>query len=105
MSEVKIIKFLSSQEIIAKIVETTATEIVVQSPLAIQPIRSGESSMSLGLMPFTWAGNNNDSIALNKAHVLCVMEAEAELRTQYLAALSGIAIPSASPKTPKLTLV
>lgn len=54
MSSVKIIKFLSEREVIAKIVDDGKTTLTVQSPLAIQPLRSGESSMSLGMMPFSW---------------------------------------------------
>lgn len=99
---VKIIKFLSDREIIAKIVEERKSTVTVQSPLAIQPLRSGESSMAIGMMPFTWAGSNREPITLNRDHILCIMTPEAELETQYLAALSGISLPS-SP-TSKLTL-
>lgn len=106
MSEsVKIIKVTGGQEIIAKVVEHTPTELLVQSPLTVQPLRSGESSLAIGLMPFTWGGDSKHAIAINKAHVLCVMDAEDELRTQYLAALSGLTLPGPSTKTPKLTLV
>lgn len=100
---VKIIKFASNQEIIAKVLTQTATEIIVQSPLNVQPMRTGDASLSIGLMPFTWAGNNKESIALNRSLVLCVMPPEEDLRVQYLAALSGITLASAS-ITPKLTL-
>lgn len=102
MANVKIIKFVSDREIIAKIVEDGPSGLTVQSPLAIQPLRSGESSMSLGMMPFTWAGSHTEPITLNRDHVLCVMSPESELETQYLAALSGIALPST--QTPKITL-
>lgn len=103
MSMVKIIKFVGSQEVIARVIEENTIEIIVESPLSIQPLRSGETSMAIGLMPFTWAGNSKESIALSRAHVLCVMNPEDELKTQYLAALSGITIPNGA-ATPKLTL-
>jgi hypothetical protein len=93
MSHVKIVKFLSDREIIAKIVDEGKTTITVQSPLAIQPMRSGEASMALGMMPFTWAGSNREPITLNRDHILCIMTPESDLETQYLAALSGIALP------------
>jgi hypothetical protein len=102
MSDVKIVKFLSDREIIAKIVDGDKSTITVQSPLAIQPMRSGETSMALGLMPFTWAGSNRDPITLNRDHILCIMTPESDLETQYLAALSGIALPQGN--TSKLTL-
>lgn len=103
MSDVKIIKFMSAQEVIAKVVDETPTELIVESPLVVQPLRSGESSMAIGLMPFTWAGDSRETIALNRVHVLCVMKPEEELKTQYLAALSGITIPNGV-VTPRLTL-
>jgi hypothetical protein len=59
--------------------------------------------MAIGLMPFTWAGDSKESIALSRAHVLCVMNPENELKKQYLAALSGIMIPNGA-ATPKLIL-
>ena len=102
MSDVKIVKFLSDREIIAKIVDGDKSTITVQSPLAIQPMRSGETSMALGLMPFTWAGSNRDPITLNRDHILCIMTPESDLETQSLAALSGIALPQGN--TSKLTL-
>lgn len=102
MSNVKIIKFLSDREIIAKIMDDGKNTVTVQSPLAIQPLRSGESSMSLGMMPFTWAGSNHEPITLNRDHILCIMTPESELETQYLAALSGIALPQGG--TSKITL-
>jgi len=101
--DVKVIKFVNGQEIIAKVTTTTDTQVVIQSPLTLQPLRTGDSAMSIGLMPFTWGGDSRHPIALNAAHILCVMESESELKSQYLAALSGLALPSRS--TSKLTLV
>jgi len=93
-ANVKVIKLLSDREIIAKVVSTSNQTVTIQSPLALQPLRSGESSMALGMMPFTWGGNNREPITLNRDHILCIMTPESELETQYLAALSGISLPS-----------
>lgn len=100
---VKIIKFMNNQEIIAKVLDGGSSQLLVQSPLALQPLRTGESSMSIGLMPFSWGGDNREPIALNADHVLCVMSPEEELKSQYLAALSGLSLPTRP--TSKLTLV
>lgn len=105
MNNVKIIKLVSTQELICKVMQETDTELHIASPLIIQPMRSGESSLSIGLMPFTWAGDVRDSkwIAISKAHVLCVLDAEEGLQTQYLAGLSGLSLPQQS--SPRLSLV
>lgn len=103
MADVKIVKLSNSQEIIAKIMQETDTVLSVESPLILQPMRSGESSLSIGMMPFSWAGQPNAWVELNRAHVLCIMVPEDDLKTQYLAGLSGISLPRQSPS--KLTLV
>jgi hypothetical protein len=103
MADVKIVKLSNSQEIIAKIMSSDDQTINVESPLVLQPMRSSETSLSIGMVPFTWAGRPDSWIGLNKSHVLCIMEPEEELKTQYLAGLSGITLPQRSPG--KLTLV
>lgn len=102
MSDVKIVKLVSGQEILGKVVSQTANHIVVQSPLTVQPMRGqgGADSVTLGLLPFSWGGVSN-SVELGMEHVLCVLEAEANLSTQYLADLAGLSVP---PRTPQITL-
>lgn len=107
MSNVKVLKLLSGQEIITKVVNETSTELVVDSPLSLQAMRTGAGadSISIGLVPFSWAGLPHN-IALNKTHVLCIMDPEPQLETQYLAGLAGITVPQPGQSaTPKLTLV
>ena len=92
---VKIVKFLSGQEIICKVDANIATlpgHVAVSSPLTIQPMKQQDGRFSIGLMPFSWAGQG-DVIHLRDAHILCQMEAEPDLEKQYLASLSGIVIP------------
>jgi hypothetical protein len=96
---VKILKFLSGQEVIAKVASETETAFVLQSPLTVQPMRSpDQTQLSLGLMPFSWAGLS-DSVNIPKSHVLCAMDPEPDLETQYLAGLAGIAMPKSQPIT------
>lgn len=100
MSNVKIIKFLSGQEIIGKVMsDDDINGVVVESPLTIQPMKQGDQ-FSLGLMPFSWAGSAK-SVNLNPSHVLCTMDAEPDLETQYLSGLAGLTPPPSR----KLTLV
>lgn len=104
MSNVKIVKFMSGQEVIGKVIDESSTRVVVESPLTLQPMRNGET-VSLGLMPFSWGGKA-DAVAFNAAHILCIMDAEDELATQYLAGLSGLSVPQSAPsQSRKLTLV
>lgn len=91
-----IVKLLSSQEIIAKLVNETPTELGLESPLMIQPIRNPQTQeLMLGLVPFSFAGDVAGTVTINKAHVLCVLPPEEALSTQYLSAISGIMIAPA----------
>lgn len=101
--EVKIIKLLSGQEVIGKVTrEDMETDffghVFVESPLTLQPMQSGERSFAISLMPFTWAGRADSKIQLNPAHITCFIEPEESLKTQYMAGLAGLALPSSSPK-------
>lgn len=107
MADVKVVKLATGLEIIAKVVTETPTELVVDSPLALQVMRSGSGAdgISVGLVPFSWAGVPTN-VALTKAHILCVLQPESQLETQYLAGLAGLSVPQAPmPERPKLTLV
>lgn len=107
MADVKIVKFATGLEIIAKVVSDTSTELVVDSPLTLQAMRgaSAADGISIGLVPFSWAGLPTN-VALNKSHILCILVPEAQLETQYLAGLAGLSLPQAvAPDRPKLTLV
>lgn len=107
-TKVQIIKFATGLEIIAKVVNSTPTELVVDSPLILQAVRSGASAeaINIGLVPFSWGGIPTN-VALSKHHILCVLDAESQLETQYLAGLAGLSVPTAgsSVERPKLTLV
>lgn len=108
MAEVKVVKLMTGQEIIAKVVSESSSELVVDSPLMLQAMRPNspnDTAISLGLIPFSWAGLPHN-VALNKQHILCVLAPEPQLQTQYLAGLAGIAVPDAATTSlPKLKLV
>lgn len=97
MSSVRVIKFLSGQEIICKLVAEGSTQTgeltIIESPLTLQPMRSGDSTISIGLAPYTWAGSDKQ-IRLNPNHITTIMNAEENLETQYIAGLAGISMPN-----------
>lgn len=106
MADVKIVKLANGLEIIAKVISESSTEIVVDSPLTMQAMRDSSTGFSIGLVPFSWGGVPTN-VVLSKVHILCVMNPESQIETQYLAGLAGISIPQPTPSSerPKLTLV
>lgn len=101
MSEVKIVKFVYGAEVIAKVTDFD-NSVTLQSPLSLQPIQR-QDSMSLAMMPFTWAGETTNGIVIDKHHILCIMDCEDGLKSSYLANLAGLTIPSQT-ASPRLTL-
>jgi hypothetical protein len=100
VTEVKVIKLANGQELIAKVVNgLTGGGILVESPLSLQPMRT-ENGLAVGLIPFTFGGKNSGQIKLAAEHVLCIMDAESDLESQYLGAISGLVLPQgqANPK-------
>lgn len=101
--DVKIIKLLSGQEVIAKVYQEFPTEgffsdVYIESPLTLQPMQNGERSFAISLMPFTWAGRIESKILINSAHITCFIEPEESLKTQYMAGLAGLSLPQTTPK-------
>lgn len=102
MSEVKIVKFVYGAEVIAKVSELDERTVMLQSPLSLQPIQR-QDSMSLAMMPFTWAGETSNGVAIERRHILCIMDCEDGLKSSYLANLAGLTIPSQT-ASPRITL-
>lgn len=99
MSNVKIVKFMSGQEVIAKLIDVDASDVLLtlKSPLTLQPMRDGDS-MRVGLLPFSW-GAVADTVQIAASQVLCIMDAEDGLAAQYLAGLAGVTMAE-----PRITL-
>lgn len=102
MSEVKIviIKIVSGQEVLGKLVSESDDYIVVNSPVTIQPTRDAKGDITVGILPFSWGGVAN-SVILSKQNILCILDAEDKLALQYSAGLAGLTVPT---NTPKITL-
>lgn len=102
---VKVFKFISGQEVVAKVQDRTDSHVIVTSPLALQPHRQDPSgSVGIALVPFSWGGKS-ENVALNNSHILCELDADEYLSSQYLAGLAGLSIPNEPSSTSRLTLV
>jgi len=100
MSPTVILKFISGQEILAKLVSEDEKEYHLANPLTLQPQQvqnpkgpGHQPMISVGLIPFSW-GSKADAVSVSKAHVLCRMEPEDELRDQYATITTGLIVAS-----------
>jgi len=100
MSNVKVVKFVSGQEVISKVIENE-NELILESPLTVQAMRTQEG-LGIGLVPFSFASSAKQ-VVINRSNVLCVLEAEDQLASQYLAGLAGLTL-SGTDNLPRVTL-
>lgn len=102
MSEVKVVKFISGQEVLTKVLNDGKEGILIESPLTIQVVRTQDGGLGVSLVPFSFGGKV-DQVVIDKRGVLCVLDADEQIATQYLAGLAGLTVEPAS-ALPKISL-
>ena len=98
MSQVKIVRLTSGEEIIAK-VEKTETHVKMKKPAIIIP--AGKEQIGLmGWLPYTKA---EDGIEIQLTSVLFIVEPMEEMIQQYEQSFgSGLVVPNSTISTPSL---
>lgn len=94
VSKVKIIRFLTGQEIIAEVISITDEFIKVKNPVGIQivPSQKNPSQPSVGL--FNWIPFSDDKeVNINKNLVVIQINPTVEFLNQYNTMVGGLIIP------------
>lgn len=78
-------KIVNGDEVVAKVVEETDTAYLVSKPCTVVP-----SAQGLGLLQSLYTGNVNDTIALDKKHVMLHAPTVKEIEGHYIATTTGI---------------
>ena len=100
--QIKIIKFMSGQEVVARVIGGDGIVYVLESPLTVQPVRQGDK-IGMALTPFSLAGNADKQVTVASLHVTCMMDPDEQFKTHYLATIAGIELPTNSPG-PRISL-
>jgi len=93
-TNVKYIKLLNGEELIAEVV-TEDLKTVIKNPirLVIMPSRNDPKNPQVGLAP--WAEFSDDKeIVLDRSHILAIMTPIQEIVNQYNSIFGGIVAPS-----------
>jgi len=102
--KIVVVKLMSGQEFIGKVLNVNEQSISVAVPLTLQAMRNeasspqGKASIGVGFIPFSW-GAKAVSVNINREHVTAVMEPEDDLRNQYATITGDIVIA-----TPRIQL-
>ena len=86
-NDVVSIKLTSGEEVIARLVEETATKVVVEKPRMITMMQDG-----LGLGPFMFSVAGDKKASLNIQTVTCIAKAEDDFAKQYTEGTTGIKV-------------
>jgi hypothetical protein len=81
------LKLSSGEEVVARLEEERDDSLKLTKPLMLTPTQEG-----LGLAPFMFTVNPEQSVVINRATVLCIAKTEDEMATQYVQNTTGIAV-------------
>ncbi len=92
VGEVICLKLVTSEEVLAKLVEETPTAYIVSKPMTVVPSATG-----LGLMQTVISMNPNKPVTIQKSHVMIPCEIVDRLQQHYIETTSGIqSVPKGS---------
>ena len=89
IDEIYTFKLNSGEELIAKIVETNDSYLLVSEPVSIGPSPQG----GLGLVPSMFTYNNRKNVRLNTSSLALVAETDENIKTKYIEATTGLQVP------------
>ena len=95
MENIKLIRFLTGDEVIVEIVSDTDKNLVIKNPLRvlIMPSKNDPKNPQIGFVP--WAEFSADKeFTLNKDHITTISNPIAEFLSQYKSVFTGLAIPT-----------
>jgi hypothetical protein len=87
VGEVITLKLTSGEELIAKLVEETATHYKLHKPMVLSMTQQG-----IGMMPYLFTVNPGKEVKLTKATVTVVEATDTEFSNQYMQGTTGIAM-------------
>ena len=92
MSEVKVVKLVTGEELVVEITSANETQIEFKNPLAtvLQRTKTGEGA--LGFLP--WMHAANGPFVVQRINVICVAEVADEVKNGYNQVFgAGIVVP------------
>lgn len=88
INEVYTLKLNSGEELVAKVLETSDTEIKLHDPLSVAPGPQG-----VGLIPSLFTADPKGDTRLNKSSVAIYALADETIKSKYIEATSKIIVP------------
>tara|TARA_Y100000052_G_C2867973_1_gene38393 strand:+ start:143 stop:418 length:276 start_codon:yes stop_codon:yes gene_type:complete len=91
MSEVKVLKLTTGEEIIAR-VKQNRDYIELEKPMTLAPV-PGQTPGQMGFAMVPWMmAAKGDFIQLSLSHIVVETEAKSEIEKNYLASITGLSL-------------
>ena len=91
MSEVKVLKLTTGEEIIAR-VEQQRDYMMLEKPMTLTPV-PGQTAGQMGFAMVPWMmAAKGDFIQLSLSHIVVETEAKGEIEKNYLASITGLSL-------------
>jgi|TARA_Y100000033_G_C2700893_1_gene88535 hypothetical protein len=91
MSDVKVLKLTTGEEIIAR-VEQQRDYMMLEKPMTMAPV-PGQSPGQMGFAMVPWMmAAKGDFIQLSLSHIVVETEAKGEIEKNYLASITGLSL-------------
>ncbi len=91
MSEVKVLKLTTGEEVIAR-VRQEGDNIILEKPMTMAPV-PGQTPGQMGFAMVPWMmAAKGDSIQISLSHIVVETEAKSEIEKNYLASITGLSL-------------
>ena len=91
MSDVKVLKLTTGEEIIAR-VEQQRDYMMLEKPMTMAPV-PGQTAGQMGFAMVPWMmAAKGDFIQLSLSHIVVETEAKSEIEKNYLASITGLSL-------------
>ena len=92
MTEVKVIKLINGDEILARVKDEGNDSIELDKPMTLQPVPTAvQGAMGMALVPWLLTGKS-EKIKISISHVLVIDNAKDDVEKNYLSSISGLAL-------------
>ncbi len=81
------IKLITGDELVAKVIDETATEIILAKPLSVMM-----SDKGLAMLPYMLSVSADNDLKISKSHYICISSPVKEVESHYLQITTGITL-------------
>ena len=92
-NDVKVLKLITGEEVIARVTEEKNNLITLEKPMTLQMLPPNTSTGQVGFAMVPWIkAAKNDKVTISEEHILAVDEASNQTEKNYLQVVTGLSL-------------